>query len=51
MNFAQFKYFIAVYEEKNITLATRRCFISQPSISNAIKELEEELATKLFYKA
>ncbi len=50
MNFAQFKYFIAVYEEKNITLAARRCFISQPSISNAIKELEEELATKLFIR-
>lgn len=50
MNFTQLKYFIAVYEEKNITLAARRCFISQPSISNAVKELEDELNTKLFVR-
>ena len=50
MNTTQLKYFIAVYEEKNITAAARRCFISQPSISNALKELEEELDTKLFVR-
>jgi DNA-binding transcriptional LysR family regulator len=40
--------FVAVYEEKNITQAAERCFVSQPSISNAIKQLEEELQTQLF---
>lgn len=40
--------FVAVYEEKNITQAAERCFVSQPSISNAIKQLEDELQTQLF---
>ncbi|GHA43421.1 LysR family transcriptional regulator [Photobacterium aphoticum] len=40
--------FVAVYEEKNITLAAERCFVSQPAISSAIKQLENELNTPLF---
>ncbi|HJO91881.1 MAG TPA: LysR family transcriptional regulator [Victivallales bacterium] len=50
MNTTQLKYFIAVYDEKNITAAAKRCFISQPSISNAIKDLEDELETPLFIR-
>ena len=50
MNIQHLKYFIAVYEEKNITAAARKCNISQPSISNAIKDLEEELETTLFIR-
>jgi DNA-binding transcriptional LysR family regulator len=50
MNTTQLKYFIAVYDEKNITAAAKRCFISQPSISNAIKDLEGELETQLFIR-
>jgi DNA-binding transcriptional LysR family regulator len=50
MNITQLKYFIAVYEEKNITQAAKRSFISQPSISNAIKELELELGIQLFVR-
>lgn len=42
--------FVAVYEEKNITAAAERCFVSQPSISNAVKQLEEELNTSLFVR-
>ncbi|MCP4176585.1 MAG: LysR family transcriptional regulator [bacterium] len=50
MNTTQLKYFIAVYDEKNITAAAKKCFISQPSISNAIKDLEDELETPLFIR-
>jgi len=42
------KFFIAVYEEKNLTRASERCFVSQPNISNGIKQLEEELGQTLF---
>ncbi|MGR5066182.1 LysR family transcriptional regulator [Photobacterium sp. DNB22_13_2] len=48
MDLRLLRFFVAVYEEKNITLAAERCFVSQPSISNAIKQLEDELNTILF---
>ncbi|MGF1699802.1 LysR family transcriptional regulator [Photobacterium makurazakiensis] len=48
MDLRLLRFFVAVYEEKNITLAAERCFVSQPSISNAIKQLEAELNTPLF---
>ncbi|KLV07376.1 LysR family transcriptional regulator [Photobacterium aquae] len=48
MDLRLLRFFVAVYEEKNITLAAERCFVSQPSISSAIKKLEIELGTPLF---
>ena len=48
MDIRLLRFFVAVYEEKNITLAAQRCFVSQPSISNAIKQLEDELGVSLF---
>ncbi|MGF1868522.1 LysR family transcriptional regulator [Photobacterium indicum] len=50
MDLRLLRFFVAVYEEKNITFAAERCFVSQPSISNAIKQLEEELSTPLFIR-
>lgn len=50
MEIRPLKYFIAVYEEKSITGASRRCHISQPSLSNAIIQLEEALKTRLFIR-
>lgn len=44
------RYFVAVYEEKSITGASRRCHISQPSLSNAVKQLEDILETQLFIR-
>jgi len=41
-------YFVAVYEERNVTKAAARCFVSQPSLSNALRQLENKLGTKLF---
>lgn len=44
-------YFIAAYEEKSISAAAIRCFISQPSISHAIKTLELKLDQPLFTRS
>jgi DNA-binding transcriptional LysR family regulator len=50
MDIRQLRYFAAVYTERNLTAAARRCFISQPSISAAITNLEAELGTTLFIR-
>lgn len=44
-------YFVAAYEEGSVTAAASRCFISQPSITHAIKSLETSLGTKLFERS
>ena len=42
------KFFVSVYEQKNLTRAAEHCFVSQPNISNGIKQLEEEIGQRLF---
>ncbi|MFT6988551.1 MAG: DNA-binding transcriptional LysR family regulator, partial [Paraglaciecola sp.] len=44
-------YFVAAFEEKNISRAAVRCFIAQPSISHAIKSLENKLKYPLFNRS
>ncbi len=41
-------YFLAAYEEGSITAAASRCYISQPSITHAIKSLETNLGVIVF---
>jgi DNA-binding transcriptional LysR family regulator len=48
MDLKALSYFIAVYEKKSISAAAKACFIAQPSISSAIKHLEESLKNQLF---
>src|SRR5262249_7271328 len=50
MDMRELRYFIAVFEERNLTAAAKRCFVSQPSISVAIANLEQELGTVLFIR-
>src|SRR5882724_7573366 len=50
MDIRELRYFSAVFRERNLTAAARRCFISQPSISAAITTLEAELGTTLFIR-
>lgn len=44
------KLFCAVVKNKSITKTANKLFISQPAISKAIKNLEDELQIKLFYR-
>jgi len=44
------KYFLAVANEENITRASEKLHISQPSLSIQLKELEKELGKKLLIR-
>lgn len=48
MTLQQLKYVVTVAETGNITEAAKRLFISQPSLTNAIKELEAEMQITIF---
>ena len=48
MNLIQLKYFTAVCEVGTASEAAEMLHISQPSLSNAIKEMEQEFGVKLF---
>ncbi|MBX8623306.1 LysR family transcriptional regulator [Pseudomonas glycinae] len=50
MDLRHLKAFLAVFEERNITAAAQRLFISQPTLSVTIKQLEEELGATLFVR-
>lgn len=48
MDFKQFEYVAAVSEEKSISRAARKLFISQPSLSQYINRVEADLGVTLF---
>lgn len=48
MNNRHMKIFVQVYEKLSMTLAAEALYISQPSVSQAIKELEEYYGVRLF---
>ena len=50
MQLPQVRYFLALCEELNFTRAARRCGISQPSLTNAIRALERDLGGALFHR-
>ena len=50
MTLQQLKYVIEVADKGSITEAAQSLFISQPSLSSAIRDLETETATKLFLR-
>lgn len=45
-----FKYLLAVEEEKNITKAAEKCFISQPALTKNIRSIEKRIGFHLFEK-
>ena len=48
MTLQQLKYIITVAETGTITEAAAKLFISQPSLTNAVKELEKEMNVTIF---
>lgn len=48
MEINQIRYFLTLCNERNFTRAARRCKISQPSLTNAVKQLERVLGGSLF---
>lgn len=51
MTLQQLKYVIEVARSRSINKAAQRLFISQPSLSNALKELEEEVGITIFLRS
>src|SRR5262245_17185738 len=50
MEMHQIRYFLAVCQELNFTRAAEACHVAQPSLTRAIKLLEEELGGPLFHR-
>jgi DNA-binding transcriptional LysR family regulator len=48
MEMHQVRYFLATVSERNFTKAAESCNVTQPSLTRAIKQLEEELGGDLF---
>ncbi|MHB1655507.1 MAG: hydrogen peroxide-inducible genes activator [Burkholderiales bacterium] len=51
MTLTELRYIVAVAREHHFSRAAEACFVSQPTLSVAIKKLEEELGVILFERA
>lgn len=51
MTLSELKYIVALAQEKHFGRAAERCFVSQPTLSVAIKKLEGELGLALFERS
>ncbi len=51
MTLTQLKYVITVAEAKSMNEAAKQLFISQPSLSSAIRELEDEIGVEVFRRS
>jgi DNA-binding transcriptional LysR family regulator len=50
MDIRQLSYFVAVYEQGSVSAAARLCCVAQPSLSAALRQLEQELGVTLFVR-
>lgn len=48
MTLTELRYIVAVAAERHFGRAAERCFVSQPSLSAAVKKLEDELGIQIF---
>jgi LysR family hydrogen peroxide-inducible transcriptional activator len=51
MTLSELKYIVALAQERHFGRAAERCFVSQPTLSVAIKKLEGELGISLFERS
>jgi LysR family transcriptional regulator, hydrogen peroxide-inducible genes activator len=51
MTLTELRYIVALARERHFGRAAEACFVSQPTLSVAIKKLEEELDLKIFERA
>ena len=51
MTLTQLNYFITIAESKSLNKAAEQLYVSQPSLTNAVKELENELGIILLYRS
>ena len=49
-NLMLYKYFVAAAEERSITSAAKKLYVSQPAVSAGIARLEDYLGTALFFR-
>lgn len=50
MDFSQVRYFLALAETLNFTRAAEQCHVTQPTLTQAIKRLEDELGGPLIHR-
>ena len=48
MDLNQLEYIVTISEEKNISRAAEKLFVTQSALSQALKKLESDLGTELF---
>ena len=51
MTLQQLRYAVAIAEHKSINKAASDLFVSQPSLSNSMKDLENEIHTTIFVRS
>ncbi|HBA49644.1 MAG TPA: LysR family transcriptional regulator [Lachnospiraceae bacterium] len=51
MTLTQLNYLITIAETKSLNKAAEQLYVSQPSLTSAMKELEKELGITLFYRS
>ena len=50
MTLTELRYIVAVAKEKHFGRASQLCFVSQPTLSVAVKKLEDELGVQIFQR-
>lgn len=51
MNLSDFKYLVALGQERHFARAAEKCLVTQPALSLSLKKLEEELGVQIFERS